>query len=160
MLQPINIHRGAQKEMYEEMVNMGQGLEKQVALLEALLECVALESKCLIHVDLARLWTLMERKQVLLRGLESAAKEGSGCEGQERALVEPRALRDLFIRAARLQAEIKARSMENARFIRETLDFLSGLIGSIADGIDTSSTYECIKKTSKTKGALMLSREV
>ena len=147
--------------MYDETVNMGQGLEKQVALLEALLECVALESESLIHVDLARLWTLMERKQVLIRGLESAAKERSSVGGgQEGAHMQPRALRDLPIRAARLQAEIKARSRENARFIQDTLDFLSGLIGSIADGIETSSTYEGIRKASKMKGALMLSREV
>jgi flagellar biosynthesis/type III secretory pathway chaperone len=146
--------------MYDETVNMGQGIEKQVALLEALRECVALERECLIQVDLARLWTLMERKQVLLRGLESASKERSVGGGQETALVESRASRDLSMRAAHLQAEIKARSMENARFIQETLDFLSGLIGSIADGIETSSTYEGIRKASKTKGPLILSREV
>jgi hypothetical protein len=146
--------------MYDETVNMGQGIEKQVALLEALRECVALERECLIQVDLARLWTLMERKQVLLRGLESASKERSVGGGQETALVESRASRDLSMRAAHLQAEIKARSMENTHFIEETLDFVMGLIGSIADGVETSSTYGGLRKGSETKRALMLSREV
>lgn len=64
------------------------------------------------------------------------------------------------MRAAHLQAEIKARSSENIRFIQETLDFLTGLIGSIAEGAETSNTYAGLRKASKTKGALMLSREV
>jgi flagellar biosynthesis/type III secretory pathway chaperone len=146
--------------MHEGLVNMAQGLEEQVALLEALRECVALERESLIHVDLARLWTLMERKQGLLRGLESAAKKRSVGEGDRMALNESRSLRDLSMRAAYLQSEIKVRSMENTHFIQETLDFLTGLIGSIADGVETSSTYEGLRKASKTKGALMLSREV
>ena len=131
-----------------------------MALLEALRECVALERESLIQVDLARLWTLMERKQGLLRGLESAAKKQLVSGGDQAALNESRSLRDLSMRAAHLQAEIKARSMENTHFIEETLDFLSGLIGSIADSGETSGTYEGLRKASKTKGALMLSREV
>jgi len=146
--------------MIYETVDMAQGLEKQVSLLEALRECVALERESLIQVDLARLWTLMERKQGLLRGLESVAEEGAADDGHEVALNESPSFRDLSMRAAHLRAEIKARSMENTRFIQETLDFITGLIGSIAGGIDTSSTYEGIRKATKTKGALMLSREV
>jgi flagellar biosynthesis/type III secretory pathway chaperone len=146
--------------MHEGLANMAQGLEKEVALLEALCECVALERESLIQVDLPRLWTLMERKQGLLRGLESAAKKRSVGGTDQAALNESRFLRDLSMRAAHLQAEIKARSMENTHFIEETLDFLAGLIGSIADSGETSSTYEGLRKVSKTKGALMLSREV
>jgi hypothetical protein len=132
--------------MHEGLVNMAQGLEKQVALLEALRECVALERESLI--------------QGLLRGLESVAKKRSVGGGDHAALNESRSLRDLSMRAAHLQTEIKAMSMENTHFIQETLDFLTGLIGSIADGVETSSTYEGLRKASKTKGAIMLSREV
>jgi hypothetical protein len=160
VLWPINTDREVQVAMVDETVDMDQGLEKRVALLEALRECVALERESLIHVDLARLWTLMERKQGLLRGLKAVAEEGAAGGGHEGALNESRALRDLSMKAAHLQAEIKARSMENTRFIQETLDFITGLIGSIADGVETSSTYEGIRKATKTKGALMLSREV
>jgi flagellar biosynthesis/type III secretory pathway chaperone len=160
MVWPINTVSGVQIVMREELVNMSQGLEEQVALLEALRECVALERESLIQVDLARLWTLMERKQQLLRGLESAAGNRSAGGTDPRGFSESRSMRDLSMRAAHLQAEIKARSMENSHFIQETLDFLTGLIGSIADGAETSSTYEGLRKASKTKGALMLRREV
>jgi hypothetical protein len=66
----------------------------------------------------------------------------------------------LSMKAAHLQAEIKARSSENIHFIQETLDFLTGLIVSIAEGAETSNTYEGLRKASKTKGPLMFSREV
>lgn len=146
--------------MVDETVNMAQELEKQVALLEALRECVALERESLIRVDLPGLWTLMERKQGLLRGLESSARKRSLGEGDRPLLNGSRSLRDLSMRAADLQMEIKARAMENARFIQETLEFFTGLIGSIAGGVETSSTYEGLRKGSKKKGAFMLSREV
>ena len=146
--------------MHEGLVNMAQGLEEQVALLEALRECVALGEGKPDPCGSRRLWTLMERKQGLLRGLESAAKKRSVGEGDRMALNESRSLRDLSMRAAYLQSEIKVRSMENTHFIQETLDFLTGLIGSIADGVETSSTYEGLRKASKTKRAMMLSREV
>jgi hypothetical protein len=145
--------------MVDETMDMAQGLEEQVALLEALRECVALERESLIHVDLTRLWALMERKQGLLRALESGArKRVSG--GDQAALCQSRSLRGLSMKAAHLQAEIKARSSENIHFIQETLDFLTGLIGSIAEGAEPSNTYAGIKKVWKTKGALMFSREV
>jgi flagellar biosynthesis/type III secretory pathway chaperone len=146
--------------MVDETSNTAQELEKQVALLEALRECVALERESLIQVDLAGLWTLMERKQGLLRGLESSVRNRSIGEGGQALPDDSRSLRDLSMRASRLQAEIKARSMENTRFIQETLDFLTGLMGSIANGVETSSTYEGLRKGSKKKSALMLSREV
>jgi hypothetical protein len=144
--------------MVDETMDMARGLEAQVALLEALRECVALERESLIHVDLTRLWALMERKQGLIRALESGKRPAGG--GDQAARCQSRSLRGLSMKAAHLQAEIKARSSENIRFIQETLDFLMGLIGSIAEGAETSNTYAGIKKVSKTKGALMFSREV
>ncbi len=138
--------------MVDETMDMAQGLEKQVALLEALRACVALERESLIHVDLTRLWTLMERKQGLLRELESGAGKRTTGGGDQTPLSESRSLRDLSMRSAHLQAEIRARSRENARFVQETLDFITGLIGSIADGVETSGTYEGLGKASEIEG--------
>lgn len=144
--------------MVDETMDMARGLEAQVALLEALRECVALERESLIHVDLTRLWALMERKQGLLRALESGKRPVGG--GDQAALCQSRSLRGLSMKAAHLQAEIKARSSENIHFIQETLDFLTGLIGSIAEGAEISNTYAGIRKVSKAKGPLIFSREV
>lgn len=138
---------------------------ERIRLLEELLECVQEERACLINVNVESLWSLMERKQVIIKGIEGAGqgireamemdRPGEDSPGERRA-----ALAALSRRTKALQGEIKARVSENTAFVQDTLKTFNDLISTLISAGEPDSDYRPAGRTHKGLPNLLYHKEV
>ncbi|MCF8061397.1 MAG: flagellar protein FlgN [Deltaproteobacteria bacterium] len=97
---------------------------EKIALLEHLRDCLGREKKCLLDLDVAELWNVMEEKQTILEAIESLpADQGP------------------HSRIAELKEEIRQRARENSEFIQSSLAIFDELIFRIVGSGKDDHTY-------------------
>ncbi|MBW1720729.1 MAG: flagellar export chaperone FlgN [Deltaproteobacteria bacterium] len=116
---------------------------KKASLLQGLLQCLEQERDHLIHLNVPKLWELLEEKQELIRAIEELRTRILSLEGDEsRGRGRARAPFPLLARKiARLKEEIAARAKENVTFIRDTLVFFDELISILLSGGNEEPAY-------------------
>jgi flagellar biosynthesis/type III secretory pathway chaperone len=101
--------------------------DTQHGLFQELLECVALEKDSLVELNVESLWNLMEKKQALLRSIETSGNELKAMtrstpphdmpvEDRKKVLEKDREIK-------LLKEEIRTRVRENMDFIQDSLNF-------------------------------------
>lgn len=122
--------------MSAQIQNSGQ--ERQVELLQELVDCLDRERGILANLSMPELWKVMEEKNGIVEALEELPLGGDSSNapsGIEKS-------RSLGIEIDRLQEEIRQRTRENVKFIQGSLAFVDGLIALLAGEPDHAETYK------------------
>lgn len=119
--------------------------DTQHGLFQELLECVALEKDSLVELNVESLWNLMEKKQALLRSIETSGNELKAMtrstpphdmpvEDRKKVLEKDREIK-------LLKEEIRTRVRENMDFIQDSLNFFDEIIHIFATGDSKNAAY-------------------
>jgi len=151
--------------MDASFTSIEKAYQKEVALLQDLLECLSLEKDHLVNLNLESLWALMEEKQGVLKSIEQTRDEiQSLAKDRERDQAhspEVQSLVTVFSRKIeRLKEEIGARVRENVSFIQDTLGFLNEMISIFVAGAQPEPAYGPVRKTPNESANLIYHREV
>lgn len=151
--------------MEASFAGIEKAYQKEIALLQELLECLSLEKDHLVNLNLESLWAIMEEKQNVLKSIEQARDEiQSLVKDREQGQVhspEVKSLMTVFSRKIeRLKKEIGARVRENVSFIQDTLGFLNEMISIFVAGAQPEPAYGPVRKAPTESANLIYHREV
>ena len=137
----------------------------EISLLKELLNCVILETDSLVNLNIENLWPLMEEKKRLLGAIDDIRGEIKNLTGKDNqvygdSLSEKRQIAEFSRRVADLKGEIRIRVIENASFIRESLDFFDEVISILATCGRTEDAYGPIGNKQKELSPLIYHKEV
>ena len=138
---------------------------KEVSLFQELLGCVISEKDSLISLNIENLWTLMEKKQKIIDGLDETRgrirhfRERPD-QGHDAPVEDRQVILDLSKKIAALREEIRVRSKENVSFIHETLGFFDEIISSFVRGGRSDDSYHPMRKSRKGTSNLIYHKEI